>query len=199
MVRVLTWGVFLLLTVWFLLAATPVADLYSAPLMVPAKPEKSDVIVLMSSGLIDGHWVTPDGAQRTWGALRLYKEHYAPFIISVGSEQALVQAEMLKYGGVPASAILTDKAPTTRWSAIAVSHIMKDRDWRNAVVVTSEMDVPRIRLVFAKLGVNPSFLAVPEFRKPNNFHLFRNSAWDISYHATYEYAALISYRLHGWL
>src|SRR5215470_13671879 len=82
---------------WF----TPLADVYSAPLVVGPDVRRSDVIVLMSSGLIDRDWVTPDAAQRTWGALKLYKEHFAPFVISVGSDQAEVQARMLERAGVP--------------------------------------------------------------------------------------------------
>src|SRR5215469_6916593 len=176
MIGALKWTIGLLAFTILLLVLTPLVDLYSAPLIVPAQPQKSDVIVLMSSGLIDGQWVTPDGAQRTWGALQLYKQHYAPFIISVGQDQALLQAGMLELAGVPGEAILIDKASTTHWSVLAVSEIMKHRGWTSAVIVTSQMDVPRIRLVFEKFGIHPSFLAVPEFRKPKNFHVFRTSA-----------------------
>ncbi|MBV8843544.1 MAG: YdcF family protein [Bryobacterales bacterium] len=199
MIRVLKWGVALLVLPVVLLVTTPLADLYSQPLIVSVQPRKSDVIVLMSSGLIEPDWLTPDGAQRTWGALRLYKEQYAPYILSVGQKQALIQAGMLELAGVPRDAILVDQPANTYWSGIAVTRIMREHGWTSAVVVTSEMDVPRVRLVFAKLGMAPSFLAVPEFRKPTYFHFFRNSASDIAYHATYEYAGLIWYKLNGWI
>jgi uncharacterized SAM-binding protein YcdF (DUF218 family) len=74
---------------------------------------------------------------------------------------------------------------------------MTQHAWHSAVIVTSQMDVPRVRLLFGKLGVAASFLAVPEFRKPDNFHFFRRAAFDISYKATYEYAALVLYKLKG--
>jgi len=199
MIRVLKWGVLLVALSVVLLVTTPLADVYSQPLIVPVQPQKSDVIVLMSSGLIVPDWLTPDGTQRTWGALRLYKEQYAPFIISVGQEQARIQAGMLELAGVPREAILVDQPTNTYSSGIAVSRIKREHGWTSAVVVTSEMDVPRVRLVFAKFGIAPSFLAVPEFRKPTHFHFFRNSAWDIAYHATYEYAGLIWYKLRGWI
>jgi uncharacterized SAM-binding protein YcdF (DUF218 family) len=190
--------VFTIAVLTILLWFTPLADVYSAPLVVASDARRSDVIVLMSSGLIDRDWVTPDAAQRTWGALKLYKENFAPFVISVGSDQAEVQADMLERAGVPRDAILVDRAPNTHWSAIAVSRIMKDHDWRSAAIVTSQYDVPRVRMVFEKLGVSPSFLPVPEFRKPERFHIYRHAAFDITCHATYEYAAIVWYKLHGW-
>ena len=56
-----------------------------APLYVSSNPQKSDVIVLLSSGQIDEDWLTPDASlQRVLGAIKLYREHYAPVIISSG-------------------------------------------------------------------------------------------------------------------
>jgi len=152
----------------------------------------------MSSGLIDRDWVTPDAAQRTWGTLKLYKEHFAPFVISVGGDQAQVQATMLERAGVPRNVIFVDRAPNTHASAIVVSKIMKDHDWRSAAIVTSQYDVPRVRMTFERLGVSSSFLPAPEFRKPERFHIYRHAAFEITYHATYEYAAIVWYKWHGW-
>jgi uncharacterized SAM-binding protein YcdF (DUF218 family) len=74
---------------------------------------------------------------------------------------------------------------------------MRDRGFRSAVIVTSQMDVPRVRLVFAKLGRSVSFLAVPEFGAPRE--LLYTRGFDVLYHASYEYAALILYKLNGWI
>ena len=200
MKRIIRWVFGLGALLCLLLATTPLADVYSAPLVVQPNPQKSDVIVLLSSSLIDPDWLTTDGAQRTWGALKLYTEGYAPFIISCGYPPAALQGAMLERAGVPRQAVIVEnKAPNTHYSAIAVARIMADHDWRSAVVVTSQMDVPRVRYVFSRLNVRTSFLPVPEFRKPEHFHIFRHSAFDISYHATYEYAALVLYKLRGWL
>ena len=200
MKRLFRWVAAVFIVGCLLLVTTPLADVYSAPLVVLPNPQKSDVIVLLSSGLIDPNWVTTDGAQRTWGALQLYTEHYASFIISCGFPPAALQATMLARAGVPKNSIIVENsAPNTHYSAIAVARIMADHDWRSAVIVTSQMDVPRVRFVFAKLGIKATFLPVPESRKPEHFHIFRKSAFDIAYHATYEYAALASYRLKGWI
>jgi uncharacterized SAM-binding protein YcdF (DUF218 family) len=193
------------IVVYVLLTATPAAYYYGAPLYVHSDARKSDVIVLLSSGQIDGEWLTPDAAQRTLGALKLYRDEYAPAIISSGSQihsglhQAELQAMWLKRAGVPESAILLEnRSSRTYESGVQVARLMAQHGWKSAVIVTSQMDVPRVRLVFQKLGITTSYLAVPEFKKPVGFNYFR-SALAFSYHATYEYLGLAYYRLKGWI
>jgi uncharacterized SAM-binding protein YcdF (DUF218 family) len=201
-VRRLIWAA---LAIYLLLTATPLAWYYGAPLYVSPDARKSDVIVLMSSGQIDADWLTPDAAQRTLGALKLFREEYAPAIISSGSQhgaglgQAELQAAWLERAGVPAGAVVVESRSTRTYeSAVEVKRIMAEHGWKSAVIVTSQMDVPRIRLVFRKLGVAASYLPVPEFKKPRGFDYFR-SAMALSYHATYEYAGLAYYKLKGWI
>lgn len=200
--RLLFWTAAVL---YFLVAATPLAWYYGAPLMVTPDARKSDVIVLLSSGQLGPAWLTPDAAQRTLGALRLFRENYAPAIVSSGSQhagglcQAELQAAWLRAAGVPERAIIVENQSTRTYeSAVAVKRIMDGHGWKSAVVVTSQMDVPRARAVFRKLGVATSWLPVPEFRKPRGFDYFR-SAQALAYHATYEYAGLAYYKLKGWI
>jgi hypothetical protein len=47
------------------------------------------------------------------------------------------------------------------------------------------------------LGRSVSFLAVPEFGAPRE--LLYTRGFDVFYHASYEYAALILYKLKGWI
>jgi len=184
--------------------STPLAYYYGKPLLEPATPQPSDVIVLLSSGQISGPWLTPDAMQRTAGALLLYRRQYAPLIISSGStgsgdDQAGAQADWLVLAGVPAASILVERQSTrTRESVVEISKIMRQRGLRSAVVVTSQMDVPRVRLAFARLGIAPSFLAVPEFKTPPP-GTFLYTGYQSFYHATYEYAALLLYKWKGWI
>ena len=189
----------------FLLTATPAAYYYAKPLYVTSDPRRSDVIVLLSSGQIDSDWLKPDAAQRVLGALKLYREGYAPAIISSGSQyaaglhQAELQATWLERAGVPHEAIeVENRSSRTYYSGVAVARIMAAHGWKSAVVVTSQMDVPRVRLVFRKLGVTASYLAVPEFKVPRGFN-YLGSALPVSYHATYEYAGLVFYKWKGWI
>lgn len=125
-------------------------------------------------------------------------------IISSGSQhqrglsQAELQADWLARAGVPTKAIIVEgRSMRTYESCVEVSRIMRDHGWNSAVIVTSKMDVPRVRLVFAKLGRSVSFLAVPEFGAPRE--LLYTRGFDVFCHASYEYAALILYKLKGWI
>jgi uncharacterized SAM-binding protein YcdF (DUF218 family) len=189
----------------FLLTATPAAYYYAKPLYVISDPRKSDVIVLLSSGQIDADWLKPDAAQRVLGALKLYREGYAPAIVTSGSQhaaglnQAELEAAWLERAGVPHDAIVVEsRSYRTYTSGIEVARLMADRGWKSAVVVTSQMDVPRVRMVFEKLGIRASYLAVPEFKKPRGWD-YLGSALPVSYHATYEYAGIVYYKLKGWI
>jgi uncharacterized SAM-binding protein YcdF (DUF218 family) len=163
------------------------------------------VIVLLSHGQVDEQWLTPEGAQRTWAALQLYKSGFGPVIISSGSshggfDQASLQAKWLMLSGVPGQAIIVEsRSSRTYQSALEIARILKTNGWHSAVIVTSELDVPRIRSVFRKLGyTNLSFQQVPEYRPPTG-RLFYHSGWRAFYHATYEYAALLLYKYKGWI
>jgi len=193
------------LLVYLILTATPLAWYFGSPLFESSDARKSDVIVLMSSGQIDPNWLTPDAAQRMLGALQLFRENYAPAIISSGSqheggfEQAELQAAWLERAGVPARAVVVEnRSGRTYESAVEVKGIMTRHGWKSAVVVTSQMDVPRVRGVFRKLGIETTYLPVPEFRRPYGFDYFR-SGQAMVYHAAYEYAGLVYYKLRGWI
>jgi uncharacterized SAM-binding protein YcdF (DUF218 family) len=198
--RLVLWTVILLGA----LTLTPLAYYYGNPLREPSQPQTSDVIVLMSHGQVDDQWLSPVGAQRTWAALKLYKSGFAPVIISSGSnyglDQAELQAKWLMVAGVPSQAIIVEKQSSrTYQSAIEVAKILKANGWQSAVIVTSELDVPRIRGVFRNQGYsNLSFQQVPEYDPPRGT-LFYHSGWMAFYHASYEYAGLLLYKWKGWM
>jgi uncharacterized SAM-binding protein YcdF (DUF218 family) len=188
-----------------LMALTPLAYYYGSPLREPSQPRPSDVIVLLSHGQVDDQWLSPEGAQRTWAALKLYKAGFAPRIISSGSshgglDQAGLQAKWLMLAGVPSQDILVEgRSSRTYESAVEVVKLLKANEWQSAVIVTSELDAPRVRAVFRKLGLsNLSFQQVPEFGPPTGT-LYYHSGWRAVYHATYEYAGLVLYKCRGWI
>jgi uncharacterized SAM-binding protein YcdF (DUF218 family) len=154
---------------------------------------------------VGNQWLSPEGAQRTWAALQLYKSGFAPVIISSGSshgglDQATLQAKWLMLAGVPSEAIIVERRSSrTYQSALEVDKILRANGWQSAVIVTSELDAPRIRGVFRKLGYsNLSFQQVPEVSPPNG-RLFYHSGWRTFYHATYEYAGWLLYKWKGWI
>ena len=161
--------------------------------------------MLLSHGQVGDRWLSPEGAQRTWAALQLYKSGFAPVIISSGSshgnlDQAGLQAKWLMLAGVPSQAIIIERQSSrTYQSAREIGRILKANGWQSAVIVTSELDVPRVRAVFQKLGyTNVSFQQVPEFGAPTGI-FFYHSGWRALYHATYEYLGLLLYKWKGWI
>jgi uncharacterized SAM-binding protein YcdF (DUF218 family) len=185
-------------------ASSRLSYFYAQPLITDAMPAKSDVIVLLSHGQTGQDWLSPEGSERTWGALKLYRGGYAPAIVSSGSspslhwDQAALQAEWLKLAGVPGEAIIVEqRSHRTYESAVEVARLMREHNWKSLVVVTSRLDVPRVRLVFRKLNLTPSFLEIPEFGPPRD--LFGFGYLGIFYHASYEYLGLIYYWLRGWI
>lgn len=183
--------------------SSKLSSYYAQPLKASGGPLRSDAIVLMSHGQFGSEWLSLVGAQRTLGALKLYREGYATTIISSGSnpprwDQAALQAAWLQQAGVPASAIVVEDASRrTRDSAVHVARIMKERGWRSLVVVVSELDAPRVRMVFRKEKLEPSFLEVPE--SGPSVDLFGRGYPAVFWHATYEYLGLVFYRWKGWI
>ena len=189
---------------FILVAFTPLAYYYGRPLLVESEPARSDAIVLFSSGQLNKTWLSLDAAQRTMGAIRLYRLGFAPLILSSGSNpriglhQAELQAEWLKLAGVPADAIEIDnQSARTYESCVLVARMMQQRHWNSVVIVTSQLDVPRIRLVFNKLNITASYYAVPEYAPPRDF--FSLWSFPFAHHATYEYAAILFYKFKGWI
>jgi uncharacterized SAM-binding protein YcdF (DUF218 family) len=192
--------------VGILTTQTPLAYYYGSPLREGSHPQRSDVIVLLSHGQLDEAWLSTVGAQRTLAALRLYKLGYAPIIISSGSslgdglDQAGLQARWLMLAGVPQAAIVVERNSfRTYGSVVEVMKLMQKNGWRSALVVTSELDAPRVRAVFRELGFGGlSFQEVPEFGTPSASPYYA-AGWSAFYHATYEYAGLMLYKWKGWI
>jgi uncharacterized SAM-binding protein YcdF (DUF218 family) len=197
--------VFAALLLFVVAGCTPLAYLYASPLMEDVKPARSDAIVLMSSGQFTDVWLTPDGTQRFAGALRLYRNGFAPWLITSGSnlaqgrDQATSEAEWLAMAGVPREKIIIENLSSRTYESVrALQNIMAERHFSSLTVVTSEMDVPRIRLAARKLGLTLTYYAVQEFPQPKGWIYFP-AGFSVLYHATYEYAGLALYRWNGWI
>ncbi len=195
------------MVLFLIVILTPLSYYLGEPLREPSDPRKSDAIVLFSSGQIDGTWLTPDATQRTVGALLLYRSGLAPVIVTSGSQHALglrqaeIEAEWLERAGVPRDALVVEnRSGRTYTSVLEVRRLMAERGWRSALIVTSDLDIPRIRLICRRLEMNVSFLGVPLEPPPRPYRLlYATSGLPVFHHALYEYAALAFYKLRGWI
>ncbi len=192
---------------FLLVAVTPLAWYAGQPLRDAGDPLPADAIVLFSSGQIDDRWLTLDADQRLLGALDLWRRGLAPVIVSSGSEhdhdrrEAELESEWLARAGVPPEALLVESRSTRTYESVAeLKAMMRARGWSRLAIVSSDLDVARIRMVCARLGVQASFLGVPEVRPPApGSLLYLGSGYPALYHAMYEYAAILLYRWRGWV
>ena len=151
--------IFRLLFLIFLVAVLFLLYLVHEPLLrlagsywiVDEKPEKSDVIVMLSDDNL--------GGDRATRAAELFKSGFAPRIMASGrylrpyASMAELEQHDLVNRGVPASAIvpLTHYAEDTREEAMAISQQLAVRGWRHVIVVTSSYHTRRARYICERL------------------------------------------------
>jgi uncharacterized SAM-binding protein YcdF (DUF218 family) len=192
---------------FLLVILTPISYFISMPLRESTSPRKSDAIVLFSHGQLDPQWLTMEGSQRLLGALLLYRQGIAPVIVTSGSQheqeftQAETEAAWLEMAGIPHENLIVESNSTRTYeSVVELRKLMDQRHWKNVAIVTSDLDVLRIRLICRRLGVDASFLGVPVEVAPKPWHLlYTQHGLPVLYHSAYEYAALVLYRWRGWI
>jgi vancomycin permeability regulator SanA len=164
-VRWLVRGLWILLGWLFLHVCYIFLDGFRAP-RLPA-----DVAVVLGSK------VQRDGApssglqRRLERALDLYRKGAVRAIFvsggrgSEGFEEADVMRCILVRAGVPAEAIIVDRAGNnTRLTAVHAHQIMKARVWQSAVVISQYYHVPRAKLALRQEGVAQVSGAAAEYR-----------------------------------
>ena len=104
-------------------------------LVINEKPEKSDVVIVLSGG----------GIERIEKAVELYKEGFAPYImLSNGQEDNLYEA-ILKMGVPIDSIILENNASSTTESAYFTKELMIQHQFQSAIVVSSNFHMRRVK------------------------------------------------------
>ncbi len=129
------------------LAALYLALRLAGAVLIIADPlEKTDAVVVLSGG-----------SERLPEAARLMHERYGEWLILTetgeirpgvfGSDDLHAEANRL---GIPSSSILiTERTVTsTRDEAVAVLHLMQERNFRSCIVVTDPFHTLRTRVVF---------------------------------------------------
>ncbi len=113
-------------------------------------PVKSDVIIVLGGG----------SGERELQASRLYKEHYAPYIIvsnggtrgKPSTEMAEKEIEWLRGYGVPDTAIIPElQSQSTYGNAVFSEVTMEKYNFRSAIVVSSSYHMRRGQYIFNKV------------------------------------------------
>jgi uncharacterized SAM-binding protein YcdF (DUF218 family) len=163
-----------------------------------------------------------DSGDRLLYAAKLYQEGVAPILILTGgriqwyggeSSEAESMATILELMGVPRQAmILESKSLNTYENAIYTKEILKQRNIKNILLVTSATHMPRSLAIFQKQGIKaipaPADILISDRNLiesqfsaesrilsfiPNSEHL------DLTTQAIKEYIGIFIYRLRGWL
>jgi uncharacterized SAM-binding protein YcdF (DUF218 family) len=108
-------------------------------------PKQSDVIIVLSGG-----------QGRVEKAVELYKAGYAPYIIlSNANELTSSSGDMLQTAlnlGIPQDVIYTENAAdSTYQNAEFTLPIMKEYNFKSAIVVSSEFHMRRVKLLFDRV------------------------------------------------
>jgi uncharacterized SAM-binding protein YcdF (DUF218 family) len=185
-------------------AWTPVVNLLVLPLAGGwPPPPRADIAIVLSGGRFRDGSLNEASEQRTVRAVVLYHRGLAPTLLFTGGpccgdSTSAIMARLAEDLGVPRAAIILDEqADRTHDSAVNAAALVRARGLKSAILVTSELHLPRSRLAFAAAGV-PVF---PVRAEERDVWLRKGPADRLSLlsAAIHEYVGLVYYRLRGWL
>jgi vancomycin permeability regulator SanA len=163
--RWLVRGVWILSGWLFLHVCYMLLDGFKPPIL-PA-----DVAVVLGSK-VQRNGTPSSGLQRRLERARdLYRKGVVTAIIVSGGrgpegfEEADIMRVVLVQSGIPADAIIVDRAGNnTRLTAIHAHRIMQSRGWQSAVVISQYYHVPRAKLALRQEGVTHVSGAAAQYR-----------------------------------
>lgn len=197
---------------------TPLVDWAAEPLIVYGPVERADGIVVLGGGVrFDGE-LTESTRQRLVYALRLFRKGYAPLVILTGgnpefpdlSESEQMERIARELGFSPESFILETEAKRTSEQARAVARIVRERQMKSVILVTSPTHSYRALRAFRKAGMEvfPG-TTDPLLRPPPSLPWWKQwfaptpgdflGRLNLTGAVLYEYAALALYWWNGWI
>ena len=157
-----------------------------------ATPTKSDAIVIMGAAQNNGT-PTPILQARIEEAKRLYKEGYAPRILTVGANQkgdlwteAQASVRALAKGQIPKSVLnAVNLGKDTLSSTIAYVDVMKAKGYKSVIIVTDAYHCYRAIAMATDLGVkatcSPAKTGPAAIEKTNWHYIARETGGYLAY------------------
>jgi len=195
-------GLTLLLSIF---AFTNIDSVMVKPLVVDENPVISDVIIVLGGGVVKETRSLPWSVQeRARKGIELYRENYADNMILAGglvagasyTESEIMRAYVELLGVAPGDIFEENASRSTYENAVYSKFIMEEKNWRTALLVTSDYHTERACQVFKKLDINVICLAAPPAPSFEN-DFFRNIIDSRS--ILREYLATFYYRLKGYI
>lgn len=146
----------LFLCVYALIFYTPLIWVIAEPLRISQEPEKADCIVVLAGGVGESGKAGQGYEERVQYAVELYERGFAKnLIFSSGYKYIFEEPSLMKMLavslGVPSEAIiLEDKAINTYENITRVKGILKEKNWRSILLVSSPYHMRRLWLVARK-------------------------------------------------
>ena len=183
---------------------TPLVWILAEPLRVAETPRQADAIVVFAGGVGESGTAGGGYQERVRYAVDLYQAGYAPrLIFSSGFVFAFREAEVMRdlaqSLGVPAQAIvLEEKASSTFENVVLVRDILRRDASHVILLVSSPYHMRRATLTWRKQAPDIEAVATPVPQSMYYTHDHGASLEQIR-GIFWEYAALLVYRLKGWL
>ncbi len=185
---------------------TPLVNSLSRPLMVKADLQKADVIVVLEGGMYPGGELPFFSLMRTVKGVELYKKGYANKILFSGCtgnpnplkipEENGMARVAVNLGVPPEAILLEDKSTRTYESALKTAEMMKENNLTTALLVTSAAHMKRSMLSFEYAGVKVFAAPVEPVEMYTNDSMERLVFFRS---VMREYAALVMYKVRGWI
>ncbi|HSB80592.1 MAG TPA: YdcF family protein [Candidatus Methylomirabilis sp.] len=144
---------------FFAFAFTPLPNFIGTRLEIPSQLETAGAIVVLGAGVSEDGVLGDDSLRRAMQGILLQRRGLAPLLvlsgpaIKNGPTEAAVRGELARGLGVPSKAILTeDTARTTREEAIRIGELLRARQVRRILLVTSPYHMLRAQPLFERAG-----------------------------------------------
>lgn len=174
------------------------------PLRLSAPPQPADAVVVFAGGVGESGRAGGGAQERLKQAVDLYKGGYAPsLVLSSGFVYSFKEAESMRTlaidQGVPADRIVLElRATNTRENVAYTAEIVRARDWRKVLLVSSPYHMRRASLVWQHAA--PDVVVIPTPPPQAQFYEHTTGAsLEQVRGILQEYTAIAVYWWRGWL
>jgi len=174
------------------------------PLKISDDIKHSDAILVLAGGVGESGKAGQGYTERLNYAIELYRKGYAPhIIISSGYKYVFKEAEMMKAlavsMAVPADAIILEENARNTYENIQFSKdILVRHHWKTAILISSPYNMRRASLIARKIAPNIDFVYAPIIQSGFYGDGKRVELRHVKA-ILHEYAAIIFYRIKGYL
>jgi len=174
------------------------------PLRLSAPPQRADAVVVFAGGVGESGRAGGGAQERLKQAVDLYTAGYAPaLVLSSGYVYSFKEAEVMRAlaidQGVPADRIVLElRAANTRENVTYTTAILRERNWRTILLVSSPYHMRRANLVWRKVAPDVTVVPAPPPQAQFYDHAIGASLEQVR-GILQEYAAIAVYWWRGWV